>query len=210
MSNGNVVILYSILTRPEGYILIGDNKYDYASDKEIIDLLRKHKKVMLCNYYQQSIDWLPNEITHLIIGTNFNKPLNNLPASLKYLAFEPDGYYNLLTLFNNRLDNLPHGLEELQLAICGNNTYLGENLPSTLKKLYIFGFGSKNMINMNNFPDSIEFLYLDKICLEIDKIDRLPSNLKVFESNDLNCVKDKYELFKTKFPNVIINLDGNL
>lgn len=125
---------------------------------------------------------------------------------MKYLAFEPDGYYNLLTLFNNRLDNLLHGLEELQLAIRGNNTYLGANLPYTLNKLSIFGFGSKNMININNLPDSIEFLYLDKIFLEIVKIDRLPSNLKVFESNDFNCVKDKYELFKTRFPNVKIRI----
>lgn len=50
MPHNSLGILYSILTRPEGYILIGDNKYDYASDEEIMNLLRKYKKVMLDNF----------------------------------------------------------------------------------------------------------------------------------------------------------------
>ena len=179
MPRDNLVVWYSILTKPEGYILIGDNKYDYASNMEIMDLLRKYKKVMLCNSYNQLIDWLPNEITHLVIGTDFNQPLKNLPASLKYLAFEPDGYYAHITHFTNRLDNLPHGLEELQLAISGINTYLGENLPPTLKKLVILGFDAKENININNLPDGLEYLFIGANIVEIKQINKLPSNLKV-------------------------------
>lgn len=117
MPHCNLVVKYSILSKPEGYVLIGDNTYDYANDIEIMDLLKTYKKVMLDDGFAKSIDWLPSEITHLVIGTNFNQPLDNLPSNLKYLAFEPDGYYYQKTLFNHRLDNLPHGLEELRIAI---------------------------------------------------------------------------------------------
>lgn len=203
MPHDNITYKYCIMSEPIGYILIGDNDYDYANDIEIMNLLRSYKKVMLSNSFNKPIDWLPNEITHLVIGTNFNHPLPNLPNNLKYLAFEPDGYYNTNTAFKQELCNLPYGLEELRLAIIGTNTYIGDNLPPTLKKLSIFNFeiNNKTMIHINSFPDSIEYLHIEYF--EIDSVKKLPNNLKIFKTNDNDgCLDKRFLEFKNLFPNV--------
>jgi len=209
MPSRNIVFKYAISSSPDGYIMLGDSDYDYKSDMEIMELLRKYKKVMLDNSFNNSIDWLPSEITHLIIGTDYNRPISNLPRDLIYLSFEPDNYHNSKTYFSCEL-NLNHGIEELKLAINGKHTYLGDNLPLTLKRLCIlrWSYKSRHMIDIANFPDSIEYLYIDSKCFYLDELEKLPKNLKVFASNDFQFSQDDFNYIeinkkiKSKFPNI--------
>jgi hypothetical protein len=50
--------------------------------------------------FNQPIDKLPNSITHLELGDNFNQPIDNLPNSITHLTLYDD--------FNQRIDNLPN------------------------------------------------------------------------------------------------------
>lgn len=74
-------------------------------------------------------------------------------------------------------------------------------------------------INVNCLPDSIEYLYIDKIVLnlELKNIQKLPSNLQVLESNDFNynhittpnAIKEKYSDLQSKYPNVQFLIEGS-
>ena len=53
----------------------------------IINIPESVNKIDLiqCTKYNKSLNWLPSTITHLILGCQFNKPLDNLPINLKVL-----------------------------------------------------------------------------------------------------------------------------
>ena len=55
--------------------------------------------------FDQQVDYLPNSITHLIFGSKFNQSVNYLPNSITHLTF---GYW-----FSQPVNNLPNSITHL-------------------------------------------------------------------------------------------------
>ena len=143
------------------FIRLDINGYDYINDSKAMELMREYKKVILAERFNSPIDFLPVEITHLILGMQFNQELNNLPSCLKSLIIISSIYSPVVSNFSKPLDNLPYGLEELILNARLNNIYLGDNLPSTLKTLTLNNYGIGILTTRVDFaalPDSIEYI----------------------------------------------------
>jgi hypothetical protein len=85
------------------------------------------KHLIIGGQFNQPIDNLPNSITHLEISGDFNQPINNLPNSITHLEISGD--------FNQPIDNLPQSLSELTLGNEFNKSI--DNLPPNLISLQI-------------------------------------------------------------------------
>ena len=159
-------------------VVLGSNEYDYKNDKTILNLLKEKQKIAFDNVFNASIDWLPEGITHIQLGTFFNQPLQKLPATLKSLIIKT---YNEVgaTYFNNSLNNLPHGLEILEIHY--NHKFDKDiyNLPQTLKKLYMHCKAFK--INFNILPNRLEHITIygdNNVINPINTICTMPTNLQ--------------------------------
>ena len=159
-------------------VVLGSNEYDYKNDKTILNLLKEKQKIAFDNVFNASIDWLPEGITHIQLGTFFNQPLQKLPSTLKSLIIKT---YNEVgaTYFNNSLNNLPHGLEILEIHY--NHKFDKDiyNLPQTLKKLYMHCKACK--INFNILPNRLEHITIygdNNVINPINTICTMPTNLQ--------------------------------
>ena len=134
-----------------------------------------------CNY-NRSVDNLPNGLQVLLLGTQFNQPINNLPLSLKKL-------YIKSAHFDQSIDMLPSGLEKLYLWINLKQyeyKFSLDNLPNKLKSLQVqFQSLPSREFAANNLPDSIEYLELD--CKHFPNIIKLPANIKRFVHYGCRC-----------------------
>jgi hypothetical protein len=148
------------------------------------------------DYFNQQIN-IPSSIKYLTFGKNFNQQIN-IPSSIKYLKLQSDNQYIL--------DNLPNGIEELELTNVVNleltNLEL-TNLPSGIKKILlyddnIFSRHRKYNKELNCLPKSIEYIRLNYFYDK--KISNIPANLKILEcSKNYNFIDDfvgKYEIIK--------------
>lgn len=181
-------IYYAVSTN--GYVLINDNKYDYSQDTMVIELMKKYKKVILGDAFNQSIDFLPDGIIYLQLGRRFNKPIMNLPQTLKHLIIASNQIAHCE--FNQSLDYLPEGLESLEIKLnCSFNMYIN-NLPASLKHLTFYC----KLFNysLNNLPDGLEILCVRDFS-DLD-LHNLPSNLKKVQisylSEDNSKLLDEY------------------
>ena len=113
------------------------------------------------DYDNINIDNLHNGLEELYIleesGGNFNKPINNLPNTLKKLCI-------ISCEFNQSLDYLPKGLKELVILNGEFNQSL-DNLPNTLEYLVIHKYVKVEDIYINesylmNLPPSLKTLHL--------------------------------------------------
>jgi hypothetical protein len=93
------------------YVTLGSNKYNYSKNLELLDIIKKYKKVMLTDSFDSQLDFIPNGVEELILGHRFDQPLLNLTSSIKKIVFEADGYYPLIgySCFNMNI-NLDFGL----------------------------------------------------------------------------------------------------
>ena len=141
--------------------------------------------------FNQKVDNLPNNLTHLTFGSTFNQIVDNLPKNLTHLTF---GHYfnqsvdNLpssltyLTLgmyFNQKIDNLPNNLTHLTIGHCFSQSI--DKLPKSIRKL---GFYSCSKIR-NNIPENIEKI---KIIFYGDDaynstVKNIPSHIKEIKIN---------------------------
>ncbi len=153
--------------------------------------------------FNNSIDEIPDNITHVQIKGIFNQPIYKLSSSLVYLEL---GYKfnNIIkeyprTLkylifgdcFNQELGNLPENLIYLQLGRNFNKSL--DNLPSSIKYLYLLD--SKFNNSVDNIPNKIKELVLTG---NFNKsIDNLPTSLQSL-------------LLGNKFNQPIDNLPRNL
>ena len=85
------------------------------------------------------INNLPNSIEELNFGSNFDLELNDLPNSIKKIVFDIESEYN------KKLNNLPVGLEYLELSVMYDKNIL--NIPIGLKTIKC----SKNYQYIDNF-----------------------------------------------------------
>lgn len=125
------------------------NKFSYDEAKRLfwrgsrfnkcIDLLAetKLKSIEFGVNFDKSISNLPETLETLILSSEFNHPLDNLPTNLVYLSLA-----NCLK-FDCNLDYLPEGLETLILP---ENYYYRpiDNLPIETKVLNLTQYQSNN------------------------------------------------------------------
>ena len=144
-----------------------NDKYDknYISNKfnQKIDLSNNIHLTFGYNFNQE-IDLSNNiHLTHLTLGYCFNKEIN-IPLNVKSLT--------MLCCDNQYIiDNLHNNIEELIIDETNLNL---DNLPNSIKKLYIHNFYNKEL---NNLPNSIEYLELNNYYLKIKK--KYLKNLKL-------------------------------
>jgi hypothetical protein len=131
------------------------------------------KKIFFPYSFNNQIDNLPNTLEIIIFPHNsiFNKPINDLPTSLKILCL---GNY-----FDQVITNLPNNIEHLILP--NNYNYQIIKLPSNLKTL-IFNSEVDNSYNefhyvqpnfeLNYLPINLEFLSLPINC-DVNKLYKL-------------------------------------
>ena len=133
--------------------IIFNNNFNQELTPEILEFLSKHKRVQFGKRFNQSIDNLPNSITHIkfVWDSSFNHPLDNLPISLKSLVF------NGWSKFNYPLDNLPDFLEHLETGSRFN--HLIDNLP---RSLITIKFGTCFNQSVNNIPRTVKNIFIEQ------------------------------------------------
>jgi hypothetical protein len=191
--------IYYAITK-NGYVLINDNDYDYSQDIIVIELMKKYKKVVVGDAFNQSIDFLPNGITYLRLGRRFNKPIMNLPQTLKHLIIGAIGI--AYCDFNQSLDNLPEDIETLELIRNSKFDKYINNLPFGLKHLH---FNCTNFnYPINNLPEGLETLVVRNF--NNLTLNNLPSNLKSVQITS-NLSKDNAKLLKEYINNSHSNIN---
>ena len=111
------------------WIVFEDN-FDEELTPDILKFLSKHQKVKFGKYFNQSVDNLPESLTHLEFGDMFNQPVENLPNSLTHLEF------SCISYFNQAVENLPNGLTHLIFGSSFSQTV--DNLPISINLSYIW------------------------------------------------------------------------
>lgn len=152
--------------------------------------------------FNYPLDNLPASLEWLEIHSlQFNQPLENLPAGLKVLIFRQNRIWNYHDGYQHSLDGLPSGLEVLHFPeSCTPEgiKYLAtfENLPPTLKLLRIPRVMVADM-NYDCLPDSIEILEWFEFRGVYDKVSRFPANLKKIKCNfDSNSNDEQNKILK--------------
>ena len=113
----------------------------------------------------------------IILKYNFNQPLGNSLSNLTNLTFLSLGYN-----FNQLLD-LPLNIEILSLNC--DNLYLIENLPNSVKELYL---GYNFNLKLNNLPSSIEGIIFHEKSKYNQELNNLPKLLELLK------LPEKYKL----------------
>ena len=140
-------------------------KYDGIITDDNLKLISKHNVLIIGTNYNVKLDNLPNNVKLIVINCErqYIHQLNNLPINLEHLIFN--------TTYNQLLDYLPYGLKTLELnEMCYVELH---NLPSSLKKLSIGCKYNKLFINL---PQDLEVLILSEFYRV--KLPILPSKLK--------------------------------
>ena len=185
------------------WLLLDSDIHNFSEDDDILNLMKQYKKVAFGDKFNDNIDYLPEGITHLHLGRKFDKPLNNLPLSLKCLLIEA----NKLNWcdFSQSLDFLPSGLEFLSIKLSNKFNYPIDLLPSSLKYLYLGCKGFKHPIN--NLPCNLEELSI--VNFDIKNTHDLPLKLKEFNITEkLNNIEkaDLTTNLISKYPEIIFQI----
>jgi hypothetical protein len=171
-----------------------DADFNENFDDELINKIAKCKKIFFLNTkgfgiksvyleskFNQSVDNLPNSLTHIKFGYNFNKSVDNLPLMIVWLEFDK--------CFNQYVDILPNNLKYLVFGDDFNKPV--DNLPNSLEYL---SFGKCFNQQINSLPNTIVYIgignHKDNQCDFNQKVLFLPLNL----NNLVFCVK------KQKYP----------
>ena len=173
------------------YYFSEEHKLKYESNIFINMMPQSITHLTLGGQFNQNIDNLPQTITHLILGELFNQPVDKLPQNLIYLEFGHD--------FNKSVDNLPKNLKYLKLGndfsrsvdyLPNNLKYLKFNrifnrdvdkLPRNLTHL---AFGRWFNRSTNKLPQNLTHLVFgERYC---GTLESLPHNLKYLSFDDLS------------------------
>jgi hypothetical protein len=159
--------------------------FSYSSNfTQSVDNLPENLTHLTFGYwFNQSVDNLPLSLTHLTFGCCFNQLVDNLPKTLTHLTF---GY-----MFNQSVDNLPEKLTHLIFNVRFNQSI--DNLPKKIKELTLIC----NHKSINNLPDNIEKLhiYFSNRHSQNKNIQNLPITLK-----EIIIEKEEYKKYLIKIP----------
>jgi len=169
-------------------------------------------KILILDGFQNTefnypLDNLPASLEWLAIHSlQFNQPLANLPPNLKVLIFGQNRIWNYYDGYHHSLDGLPPSLEVLHFPECmslDGKQYLANlmNLPPSLKILGIPRVMPDDM-NYDCLPDTIEIIEWLEFRQCYTQVSRFPANLKKirchFDSNN----DDEKEKIITHFENM--------
>lgn len=164
-------------------------------------------KVLVLDAFQNTefnypLDNLPATLEWLEIHSlQFNHPLANLPPNLKVLIFAQNRIWNYYDGYKHSLNELPPGLQVLHFPECCSlegKLYLAnfENLPPLLKVLRIPKIMLSDM-NYNCLPDSIEILGWPEFRKCYKNVSRFPANLQhiisYIDNNEKNTIITYFE-----------------
>ena len=191
--------IYYAITKT-GYVLINDNEYNFSQDSFVIELMKKYKKVIIGDLYNQYIDFLPDGVTHLILGRRFNKPIMNLPHTLTNLIIASNeiAYCD----FNQSLDYLPEGLEYFTIGLNQGFNMPINNLPAGLKHLRLICKIFHHPIN--NLPNGLESLAIG--CFDYENTHNLPTTLKKVEIT-YKLIEDEVKVLNKNLVNIYPNIE---
>lgn len=179
-----------------------------------LKILNNIKSLKLYDF-EKSIENLLNEgLEELYFQDNFNQPLNDgeksfLPSTLKKLSIKSSMYNT--SRFNQNLDFLPDGLEELELDLAENYSFDINTLPHTLKVLKIVkhGYINQKVFTIKELPPNIINLKLD---MDVEYcIPKIPNSCKNLTCNlstkygpfELPTSIEHLELYKVFHSNVV-------
>jgi len=151
---------------------------------------------------------LPEGITNINFGARYNQPLVNLPSTTIKIVIQS---YNEIsyTYFNQLLDYLPGGVEELGIYFNQDFNYPLTNLPPKLKRLFLFGYNFYQPIN--NLSNNLEHIEIKQF--DYQNTFKLPDNLKTIKiSEKQHIINDIYnqDIQGNHIPNTQYNNIQNL
>ncbi len=152
--------------------------YSNSDFNQLIDRLPKNlTHLYLSRAFNQSIDKLPDNLLVLVIQGDFNQPINCLPYNLVKLTINSD-------TFNYPLDNLPNSLKNLTL-IGREFNYPLDNLPEGLEYLDI---EIPTHTYIQNLPNSLIGLKINSYTdSDSDfEIKNLPDSIQILNLNNLS------------------------
>ena len=152
--------------------------------------------LVLGSKFNQPIDFLPISLTHLILGKDFDQGVDHLPPNLLRLEFS--NYSS--SRFNQPVDNLPSKLTHLNLGWAFNQTI--DFLPSSLLYLEV-GMHFNRPIDL--LPPNLSRL---KLGHQFDQeVDLLPESLQTLDLG--HCYLFNREINNLPSSLLILNLGGN-
>ena len=153
--------------------------------------------------FDKSIDILfnYNKLNYLTLGYSFNQSVDYLPLNLTHIIF---GY-----LFNQTVDNLPYKIENITFSLCFNQSV--NNLPSSLINIEFGHKIPINTILTTKITRSGDIISNTHIQIYLayeykHLLNDLPSNLKRIHFSKLFIYKD-LEKFLEKMKNSINQIE---
>ena len=148
-------------------IIIFEKEYLLYSkfNQKVDNLLQNITHIIFNRDFNQKVDNLPKNLTYLFFGNNFNQKVNNLPKNLFCLIFGNS--------FNQKINNLPKSLFHIDFGYkFTQNIY---RIPKSINELSLYN----NNEYINNIPNHIIKIYIKYSNSNIDKkIENLPPSIK--------------------------------
>lgn len=110
----------------ENDTMIFEDFFSSPLTDDILEDMKKIKKIEFGNFFNEKVDNLPDNITHIHFGLySFNQSVDNLPCNITHLYFSQN--------FNQSVDFLPCSVEVIHFGYHFNQKI--NNLPSNVKEL---------------------------------------------------------------------------
>lgn len=190
----NEITYFKIRYSKAGAIILSNEHYElYRINSRFLEILATNGHIQLDNDYNSSLNFLPYGIVSISTGWAFNNSIDNLPTSIKHIhisnyrddndIINPDKLY---CCFNQEISMLPYGLESLEIIHANDGNFHKSlvNLPPTLKKLKIINSifseinENDNIVNLNNFPESLEEIYFSYVTIDFINLLILPNSMR--------------------------------
>jgi len=177
--------------------LIFSYNFNKILDEEIIQIMNLCDTIYFSNYITgikciKTQNFYNADYDKYWMDSIFNKSVNNLSNSIKYITF---GY-----CFNQPINNLPSSI--IYLSLCGNFNKNVDNLPSSIIYL-ILGCNFNQCID--NLPNSVIYLKIgNKFNQNINNLPYLLKEIKISKYNN-NYLKIKKKI-NTQYPKCELNL----
>ena len=127
--------------------------FDFRFNLDIQNYL--HPEILMLEYgseFNKPIDNLPLELEILKLGLKFNHPVSMLPESLEILY--------LSNQFNQDISNLPSGLKTLRLTGYKFNQSIN-SLPDSIDSIELIELNNDYMTEINKLPKKISKIVVD-------------------------------------------------